>query len=164
MYVDLSRGMTLMIIAIFIDDKFIVRRIAIYSASSLAMFFSLTILLPTSDGLGDCVKGTRGPGHSLRQPSEGWTIRTQTVQSGVGKISVIPSKPCKCIITLYSRRKAGDVMLQNRNLNRHLKQCTVLMNKFEILSHTPVAIDQEITSQVLLPLCIVEFFSPDRYR
>ena len=161
--------MTLVIIAIFVDDKFIVRRIAIYSASSLAMFFSLTSWLPTSDSLSDRVEGTRGPGHSLRQPSEGWTIRTQTVQSspvqsGVGKMSVIPSKPCKCIITLYSRRKAGDVMLQNRNLNRHLKQCTVLMNKFEILSHTPVAIDQEITNQVILPLRIVEFFSPGHNR
>lgn len=38
-----SRGMTLVTIAIFIDDKFIVRRIAIYSASSLAIFFSLKV-------------------------------------------------------------------------------------------------------------------------
>lgn len=50
-------------------------------------------------------------------------------------------------------------MLQNRNLNDLLEQCTVLANKFEILSHISVAIDQEILSQVLPLLRIVKFFS-----
>jgi len=55
-------------------------------------------------------------------------------------------------------------MLQSKNLNRLLKQRTMLTNKYEILCHTSVAVGQEIFSQVFLLLRIIESFSQNGHR